>query len=277
MIVKYISGNSRTEFILNQNYGISIKECSPYQTEWTYESVERQYGIDITSFGKDPIELQLTLKYRGTRKQVDENLERMFAECENDIIGKTPGQLWIGGHYLNGYFVQRSTASVSEYYGREQELVFLSPYGFWISQAKKSFVAQSGGSAEDGDLDYNYDYDYDYAPDVGIGRHWYVDHFAPSEFSMVIFGPASDPHININGHAYQVYADVEAGEYIEINSRDNTVVKHRANGSTANLYDMRGKEESVFDPIPGGMNVFSWSGAFGFEITLFLERSEPKW
>lgn len=277
MIVKYISGNSRAEFVLNQKYGVSIKECSPYQTEWTYESVKRQHGIDITSFGKDPIELQIILKYRGTRKQVDENLESFFAECENDIIGKTPGQLWIGAHYINGYFVQRETVNTSEYYGREQTLSFLSPYGFWISQVQKSFTPQSGEPSGNGWLDYNYDYNYDYAPENGSGWQWYVDHFAASEFEMVIYGPATNPHININGHAYQVYDDVEAGEYIEINSRDNTVVKYRANGSTANLYDMRGKEESVFAPIPGGMNIFTWSGAFGFDVTLFLERSEPKW
>lgn len=277
MIVKYISGNSKTEIILNQQYEISIRTCEPYQTEWTYESVQRQYGIDITSFGKDPISLTLVLKYRGTRKTVDENLEAFFAESENDIIGKTPGQLWIGAHYLNGYFVQRSTVNTSEYYGREQTLIFLSPYGFWISQLTKSFVLQSGDPSDDAGLDYDYDYNYDYAPDVGIGRQWFVDHFASSEFIMIIFGPVTDPHININGHTYQVYDDVEAGEYIEINSRDNTVVKYRENGSTANLYDMRYKKESVFAPIPGGMNVFSWSGAFGFELMLFLERSEPKW
>lgn len=276
MIVKYISGNSKKEIVLNQGYEISVKTCDPYQTEWTYESIKRQYGIDITSFGKDPIKLSVTLKYRGTRKQVDKNIEMFFAECENDIIGKTPGALWIGDHYLSGYVTERSTVNVSEYYGREQTFIFLSPYGFWISQQKKSFFANDE-NAESQWLDYDHDYDYDYAPENGSGWQWHVDHFAPSEFEMIIYGPATNPQININGHIYQVYDDVETGEHIKIDSRNNTVVKYRSNGTTQNLYDMRGKTESVFDPIPGGLNVFTWSGAFGFDITLFLERSEPKW
>lgn len=277
MIVKYISGNSRKEIILNQDYAISIKTCNPYQSSWTYESVKRQYGIDISRFGKDPINLKVTLKFRGTKNSINQNLEDFYKECEKDIIGMTPGAFWVGDHYLSGYMINRVTTNTADFYGRLQDITFLGIKGFWIKELTKEFYPSSSDPGGDADLDYNYDYNYDYAPEIGSGRQLIIDHFASSEFKMIIFGPAVDPRVNINEHAYQVFDDIEAGEYVVIDSRDNTVIKYRNSGTTVNLFDMRGKEQSVFEPIPGGTNSVSWSGAFGFDITLFLERSEPKW
>lgn len=277
MIVKYVSGNSRKEFILNQNYEISIKTCNPYQSNWTYEFVKRQYGIDISRFGKDPINLKIALKFRGTKLTINQNLENFYKECEKDIIGMTPGKIWIGDHYLQGYVISRTTTNVSEFYGRKQELSFLGIKGFWIKEEKRSFYAASADPGGDTDLDYNYDYNYDYAAEAGSGKQWYVDHFASSEFKMIIYGSAVDPRININGYPYQIFDDIETGEYVLIDSQNNTVTKYRNNGTTVNLFDMRAKEQSVFQPIPGGLNSVSWSGAFGFDIILFTERSEPKW
>lgn len=106
---------------------------------------------------------------------------------------------------------------------------------------------------------------------------WNVDHYAPCEFLMTIFGPAVDPRVVINGHPYQVYTTLDANEYLQIDSRANTVVKYLANGIQQDIYDYRAKQESVFDPItPGNISVV-WSGEFGFDITLYCERSEPRW
>ena len=94
---------------------------------------------------------------------------------------------------------------------------------------------------------------------------------------MIIFGPCIDPRITINGHVYQVFDTVEKGEYITINSINMTIIKNRNNGTTANLWDYQAKEESVFSPIPGNVISVNWSGTFGFDLTLFEERSEPAW
>lgn len=277
MIVKYVSGNSNQTTILNQNYEISIKSCDPYQTKWTYEAVARQYGIDISRFGKDPIKIEITLKFRGTKEGININLETFYRECEKDVIGMTPGKLWVGDYYLLGYVIERSTINTAEFYGREQKLSFIGTKGFWNKELTKEFYPISTDPGGDTDLDYNYDYNYDYAVETGSGKQWYVDHFATSEFEMIIYGPATNPRVNINGYPYQVYDNIESGEYVLIDSQNNTVTKHRNNGTIVNLFDMRAKEQSIFEPIPGGLNSVSWSGTFGFTITLFLERSEPKW
>ena len=43
------------------------------------------------------------------------------------------------------------------------------------------------------------------------------------------------------------------------------------------MYNARNKLQSVFEKIPSGASVLSWEGDFGVDLTIFDERSEPKW
>lgn len=157
-------------------------------------------------------------------------------------------------------------------------MTILADRPIWIHEESRSFPPISSGTQQDETyLDYEHDYDYDYTMPYGGDVIWNVDHFAPCEFLMTIFGPAVDPRIVINGHPYQVYTALDANEYLQIDSRENKVVKYLANGIRQDIYDLRAKQESVFDTItPGNISVV-WSGEFGFDLTLFCERSEPRW
>lgn len=66
MIVKYVSGVNGKTFTLNKGYDLAIKECNPHTSAWTYESVSQQFGEKITSFGKEILEMDIRLKFRGT-------------------------------------------------------------------------------------------------------------------------------------------------------------------------------------------------------------------
>ena len=70
---------------------------------------------------------------------------------------------------------------------------------------------------------------------------------------------------------------MEDGEYLTIDSRDYTVYKYLSNGTVETLFHDRGLADSVFEPIPSGLLRINWSGAFGFDLTLFLERREARW
>ena len=95
---------------------------------------------------------------------------------------------------------------------------------------------------------------------------------------MIIYGPCVDPRVGINGHIYQGYATVDKNDYLKSNSRENSVVQHRANGTQRDLYDYRVKiTGSLFEPIMPGNVQEVWSGEFGFDLTLYCERSEPRW
>lgn len=159
-------------------------------------------------------------------------------------------------------------------------LSVLSDKPVWIREETKEFFPQSETSkpsTEDDGLDYPYDYPYDYTAQKVGTADWYIDHYDSSEFMMTIFGPCVNPRILINGYPYEVFDTLENNEYIVIDSRNNSVVKYLANGTTQDLYDLRAKEQSIFEPIPSGNINLSWSGSFGFNITIFIERNESRW
>ena len=67
------------------------------------------------------------------------------------------------------------------------------------------------------------------------------------------------------------------GEYMVIDSRSKKVYKVKNNGEKVNLFHARGRDFYIFEKIPSGIMAVSWSGEFGFDITLLSERSEPVW
>ena len=47
--------------------------------------------------------------------------------------------------------------------------------------------------------------------------------------------------------------------------------------TTISKFSDRNRDDYIFEKIPSGSNDVSWDGAFGFDVTLLEERSEPKW
>lgn len=232
--------------------------------------------MKITGFKKGPAEYEGVIVFRGPISQRKENLNRFFEAGERDIINETPGKLICGEHYIRSYILSSSTAPAEGALWTEKNVKFLCPYSFWIKEETKQFFKQNEIQPEDG-LDYPYDYEYDYTAQKAGTASWYIDHFAKSKFKMTIYGPCVNPRILINGYPYEVFDTLESGEYMVIDSRENTVLKYLTNGTIQNIYDLRAKKQSVFEKIPAGNLDIVWSGAFGFDITLFLERSEPRW
>lgn len=274
--VKFVSGSDKKTFILNQDYKLAIKEMNPWQSKWNYESIEEQFGITIASFKKEPITLALSLKFRGSENQISENLNGFFEACEKDIINKTAGRLYVDDEYLSGYFLERETTPSETFYGYQQDLEFFAPYPFWTQEISRSFPA-SQEIVTDSGLNYDYNYKYDYTLEKMGVRVWDNEHYAPSEFKMTIFGAVANPQITIAGHNYQVNTTLLAGDYLTIDSKAKTIIKTQNNGDQSNMFKYRNTAESVFEPIPAGANKINWSGLFGFDLTLYLERSEPKW
>ena len=256
-----------------------MKDAVFHSYSWKYDGTEQRYGINISSFKKDPAEYEATIIFRGTENQRRESLDNFLETAEFDIINKTPGNLIIGDYYISAYVISSNTTPYEGSGWTRKNVIFLCPYPFWIHEEKRSFPVISDNSESDSFLNYEHDYNYDYTMPYGGDVIWQVDHYAPCDFLMTIFGPCVDPRIVINGHPYQVYVTLDENEYLKIDSRlnANTVVRYAANGIQQDVYDMRAKQESVFEPIvPGNVRVV-WSGEFGFDLTLYCERSEPRW
>ncbi len=50
-----------------------------------------------------------------------------------------------------------------------------------------------------------------------------------------------------------------------------------ANGKMENVYNDRDSEYSIFQKIPPGTVYIYYSRAYGIDLTVYVERGEPKW
>ena len=275
MKVQYI--NSYGDVIDLLNFNTRMKDANFHDYEWEYDSIEQQYGIDITRFRKTAKEYEATIVFKGDLDTRKRNLNRFFEIAEKDIIDKNPGKIIWDDYYINAYAVSSSTYPNDDSGWTQKDVIFLCPYPFWIAEESRSFPPIEQSVASDEYLDYEYDYEYVYSTPTDGSAIWEVDHFAPCEFLMTIFGPVSNPRILINGYPYEVYTELGSNDYLQIDSRNNKVIKYLSNGTRQDMYNYRAKQQSIFEPITPGNITVMWPGTYGFDLTLFCERSEPKW
>ena len=96
-----------------------------------------------------------------------------------------------------------------------------------------------------------------------------------SEFRLVIYGEAVNPRIVINGYPYVLYTTIPSGAYVIVDSREKTITMYQ-NGQRTNIFDFRNKSDSIFEKIPAGNLHIVWDSAFGADLTIFREQSEPE-
>lgn len=245
---------------------------------WAFEAVgtELQFGLRVSNFIKEPAAYETQLVFRGPEIQRKAMIEALHEDFERDIRNKTPGRIIWGDYYIDCYITESSTGPDDTYLWTDNDIVIYCPYPFWIKEETKSFTAKEAPEGQTF-LDYDYDFDYDFFlsnPGVEI---WHKDFPFQSEFKMIVYGPVVDPRIIIDGHPYQFNDTLVATEYAVIDSRNSSITKYTSSNQPVNIFDLRDKINSIFQPIPGGDLTVTWSGLFGFDVTLYEERSEPRW
>ena len=271
--IYYLSGDGKRKIYLDRHpYWMQTRDILDYESDYTVRSKR------IRGFDKDVAKREFLISIFGnSEEEYNSNWKHLHDVFEQDVRDLTPGRLYFGRYYLRCYIVASAKSEWECDSGIvDNTLTLATDYPFWIQEASKQFFPQPDIVIESG-FEYQYDYEYEYASDTVGTVSWPTDHFASSEFLLIIYGPCSDPRLLINGYPYQVYDVLENNDYMVIDSRENTVVKYLANGTTQNLYDMRAKEQSLFEKVPGGNLTVNWNAAFGFDLTLYLERSEPEW
>lgn len=123
---------------------------------------------------------------------------------------------------------------------------------------------------------YPHGYPFDYGSDT-VAQTIVNGGIVASSFRLTINGPCIDPAVSIAGHVYQVNTTVAEGQYLLIDSAAKTVTLQANDGTQTNVFNARNKDSYIFQEIPAGVNIVSWTGDFAFEVTLLEERSEPKW
>ena len=272
MIVKYVNSKG-VEVNLNKHpYKMLVSDILDYEWE-VITSANR-----ITGFGYTVKEKVLNIDVHRSRDAgARENMSRLTDIFETDILSSAPGRLYIDEQYMIGYIKS------SEKDNWETDQIIQGEYGlttdnpFWITEKHFSFQKKTAKEKIFEPLDYPYDFPYDLTREqVGLDKIEGSD-LSDSHFKLTIYGPAVFPEIHIGGHIYRVNTVVAEGEYLTIDSREETVVRCMIDGTKINEFDNRDHDHSVFKKIPGGIMETEWNGSFGWDITLFEERSEPRW
>ena len=154
--------------------------------------------------------------------------------------------------------------------------IIATPELVWVVEATRQFFPQLEETAASG-IDFQYDYPFDFAGEKRGIAAWDVDHIIPSEYRMIIYGPCVNPKILINDYPYEFFVTLESREYLIIDSQKRTIRRYLTNGTVQNLFNQRAQKQTVFERIPSGLLNVNWSGDYGFDLTLFLNRREPPW
>lgn len=216
------------------------------------------------------------------KEQWWKDINHLADVVEKDVMAAEDGKLWTDtGYYLRCKIIgsAKSDWNMGGIPFMFNEFQVLCDNPMWIKEHTRQFYpVGTPGSGEGREfLDFPFDFSFDFsAPESGV-ESWTIDNYASSDFKMVIYGPCENPRILINDWPYEVEDTLESGEYIVVDSAANTVIKHRTNGTTKSLFNKRGKLQSIFNPIPGGRVTVNWAGTFGFSITAYAERTEPRW
>lgn len=281
MKFKYINSRGETLVLSEFPYLLQSGELLNYSRAYDSENnritnVRLEAGERAFRVGLIP---DWSLPYEEKRAALKEAAERFLSIIEYDVLNNADGRIETD---TGSYLPCRILASEKSDWENPAAYMFydltaVSGKNSWITEYSKSFYASAAPQEQADYFDYPYDYEYDYAG-LTAGRGFLnTAHFANSLFKLTVFGECSNPRILINGHPYQVFTSLGADEYLVIDARKNTVVKYLSNGTQESVYDLRGKEQSIFEPVPPGNIPVSWDGSFGFDITLYLERSEPLW
>lgn len=260
MIVYYENSNGEKINLLQSPY--RVIEADWYDSDWEEKT--------------DGYEKEVELDVFGSKVDFVSNMERLYKVFAVDSELGVCGKLYVNGSYIRCNVLQSKKDDWKGYVFATVELVFIAPKLEWIQEVKKSFYPHAKENVAIG-LNYPFNYPYNYTAENRDVVNFEIDHITANDFRMIVYGPCVNPCVFINGCPYEVYASLDKYEYLVIDSEEYTITKYQSNGTTANLFDNRGHEYSVFEKIPSGYVNFNWSGDFGFDLLLYLKRKEAKW
>lgn len=230
-------------------------------------------GSRLSRFYRDAREYKISLSVWGA--DMHDTLNNMTDIFERDVFLRVPGRLQVNDDYLNCYVI---ASDVGDWTlagnGVTVELTILAEKPLWIREELLSYGTFTSGSAEGFILPTAIPFGL--TSSAGI-RQLIVEHHASVLAEIALFGPSVNPSFNIGSHMYQINGTLLAGERFVINQMDKTVVKVTNSGEVINCFNLRSKTSSVFEPIPAGENILTYTGEFALSINLFYERGEPQW
>lgn len=205
---------------------------------------------------------------------------RLYEIPARDVADLTPGRLYVGDWYLRCYV----TASSQDRWWAQDgiakyNLTVTVEDPHWLRDTTYVYTERHEGG-RGLDFEYDFSYDYGYAPSTVIIQN---DNYLPADAVIRVFGPVTDPSVEIGQNAYSVGVTLEQGDYLEISTADKTVRVVRLTGEVENAFPdiegeyMEGSGSYVFERVPTGQSDVTWDGNFDFDIVVTERRDEPRW
>lgn len=244
-----------------------------------YDTVDEDDRIQ--EFNRKITSHTLEIEIRS-KDRLAQAVDELNGIAEKDLINVTPGKLYVGESYLKCWLTGTDIGRwVNDLDSVSNKLTVKSDYPYWITEKSYHFLKQSQGGAVSPWLDYPYGQPYEYAKVRNL-QYIQNDGYADSGFRMIIYGPCINPLIRIGGHVYELRTTLYEDEYAVIDSstrytKDRKIIKVKVDGTREDIFNSRNTESEIWQKIPPGRSIVSWSGAFGFDIILFNERGTPRW
>lgn len=252
-----------------------LADMELFNYEWDY-STQNINQNKVRKFYKKLSEKEFQIAIVGGNSKdhaaVKEELLKTF---DYDVASQTAGRLYIGEYFIECFIIKSQKYDWNRKVSH-LECSILCENPVWRKEEKYSFGGATNPAYSTDGLEYPYDFTYDFA---GLGESCFISNegYTGADFEFVIYGACENPVISIGFQTYAVYTTLETGEYIIINSVMKKIYKVKNNGERVNLFHLRDKTFDIFKKIPPGISAAAWSGAFGFDLTLYIERSEPPW
>lgn len=271
--------NSRGERVYFDRAPYVLQSSGIFDYEWelkTWQSASKDGGRCVSR--RRPVqEKRIVLDvFAPTQAQFASAINRLADVIDTDVINRTPGKLWIGAQYALCYIYASYKTLERDWW--EFATVSLSVQmenPCWITERRFSLLACADEEDENAKV-YPLAYPYRY----GSGSLASVisnDSISDAPMKIVFYGYAGNPEISIGGNTYGINAVIETGEYAVIDGQTREVYKIASDGTRINLFDRRTKQSDVFAPLASGSHTVEYSGAYGVDITIYQQRSEPLW
>lgn len=275
-MLRYKAGSSGQEINLSNGCIRSrLKTAGFREYSWEVESIERKIGSSVSGFKKKAKEYTLEIDFCGTKSERAEAVNQLCKITESDILNTIAGRLYLDEYYINCFVIGMEIGKTENPYRKVQKKAKIyAPYPFWIREHPYYFKSSEITSTDN--KRYAGKYAYRYANGL-TNTAITNEHYAECNFRLIVYGPCTQPSIYIGGYEYRFNIALQEGEYLEVDSTEETVTKYMKSGVKINAFNNRNFKNSVFQPIQTGRQEVSWNGRFDFDIIMYEERSEPKW
>ncbi|MGN0339529.1 MAG: hypothetical protein ACI4D0_03435 [Lachnospira sp.] len=275
--IKYVNSINKVIEFGKMPYFANENELRNFK--WDYSSVNGR----ITSFSKGIVEKDLKVVIYSTKESEAYNARNeLFETLEYDVINNVRGKLYIGNYYLNCNLVASDKENYTPSKRRcDLDLTIVTDTPYWFLERSFNFRSSSYGSEAD-QLDYGVFNDFPVSFPMDFQNSMIVNelinpNFIDSNFELRIYGACENPSVNINDNIYRVYTTLLYGEYLVINSKEKKIYKVESDGTIVNEFNNRDRDNYIFTKVPTGTCKVTYENVSAFDITLYEERSEPKW